>query len=65
MNELNGEQLQVGDIVVCKGIKCEIAKITFSEPWSWRNSYYAEFTDTNGVYRSWKQQYDGGCAYRK
>ena len=65
MNELFGEELQVGDIVTCKGITCTIATITFQEPWEWRNSYYTEFRDTNGVYRSWKQNFDGGHAYRK
>ena len=52
--------LQVGDTVICKGIKCEIAEIAWQEPWSWRNSYYLEFRDTDGVYRSWKQEIDGG-----
>ena len=56
----NMRDLQVGDTVICKGIKCEIAEIAWQEPWSWRNSYYLEFTDTNGVYRSWKQEIDGG-----
>lgn len=63
--ELNGQQLQPGDIVVCQGIKCVVKEIAFQEPYSWRDSYYTEFRDTDGVYRSWKQQYDGGHAYRE
>lgn len=27
--------------------------------------YYLEFRDTNGVYRSWKQNFDGGYAELK
>lgn len=58
-------QLEIGDTVVCMGIRATIAEIGFQEPWGWRDSYYLEFTDTNGVYRSWKQEYDGGTAYDK
>lgn len=65
MKKLNGEELKIGDIVKCKGITCEIASFGFNEPWEWRSSYYCEFTDTKGNYRSWKQCYDGGDAYRK
>jgi len=55
-------QLIPGDTVICHGIKATIKEIAFQEPWEWRKSWYLEFTDTNGVYRSWKQQYDGGTA---
>lgn len=58
-------QLEVGDTIVCMGIKATIAEIAFQEPWEWRESYYLEFKDTNGVYRSWKQEYDGGAAFDK
>ena len=58
-------QLEVGDVVKCQGIKAEIAHIEWQEPWEWRESWYLEFTDTRGVYRSWKQMYDGGKAYDK
>ena len=58
-------QLEVGDTIRCQGITATIADITFQEPWEWREAYYLEFTDTNGVYRSWKQNYDGGKAYDK
>lgn len=52
-------QLEPGDTIVCKGIKATIAKITFQEYWE-REGFYTEFTDTNGVYRNWKQWIDGG-----
>lgn len=56
-------QLKPGDKILCKGITCTIKEIAFQEPWDWRESYYLEFTDTNGNYRSWKQMYDGGEAF--
>lgn len=52
-------ELEPGDTIVCKGIKATIAKITFQEYWE-REGFYTEFTDTNGVYRNWKQWIDGG-----
>lgn len=55
-------KLKPGDIIHCQGIVCTIKEITFQEPWEWREAYYLEFTDTNGVYRSWKQNCDGGYA---
>ena len=58
-------QLEIGDTIVCMGIKATIAEIAFQEPWEWRESWYLEFTDTNGNYRSWKQEFDGGKAYDK
>ena len=57
--------LLIGDEVCCSGLRCTIKEIAFQEPWEWRNSYYIEFTDTNGVYRSWKQYLDGGYAILK
>ena len=55
-------QLQIGDTIICQGIRATIKEIAFQEPWSWRNSWYLEFKDTNGGYRSWKQLWDGGYA---
>lgn len=52
-------ELEPGDTIVCKGIKATIVKITFQEYWE-REGFYTEFTDTNGVYRNWKQWIDGG-----
>ena len=67
-------QLEVGDKIMCPvnvgmititDFTVEIAEITYQEPWEWRNAYYLEFRDTNGVYRSWKQNIDGGEAILK
>ena len=65
MEMVTKRQLEVGDIIRCQGIRAKIAEIAFQEPWEWRNSYYLEFRDTDGVYRSWKQEFDGGVAYDK
>ena len=54
--------LRPGDVVHCQGIVCTIKEIAWQEPWEWREAYYLEFRDTDGVYRSWKQNYDGGYA---
>lgn len=50
-------KLEPGDTIVCKGIRATIKEIKFQEYW---DSYITEFTDTNGNYRSWKQEVDGG-----
>lgn len=55
----NEMKLEPGDTIVCKGIKATIAKITFQE-WYDDYGFITEFTDTNGKYRSWKQNVDGG-----
>lgn len=52
-------KLVPGDIVVCKGIRTEIKEITFQEFWE-GEGFYTAFFDTTGIYRSWKQWYDGG-----
>lgn len=57
-------ELEPGDTIVCKGIKVTIAKITFQEYWE-GEGFYTEFTDTNGVYRNWKQWIDGGNVIKK
>lgn len=57
--------LKPGDIVHVQWIVCEIAEIAWQEPWDWRKAYYLEFRDTNGIYRSWKQNFDGGYAELK
>jgi hypothetical protein len=51
--------LEPGDVIICKGIRAEIAQITFQEYWE-GEGFYTEFTDTHGVYRNWKQWVDGG-----
>ena len=57
-------ELEPGDTIVCKGIKVTITKITFQEYWE-GEGFYTEFTDTNGVYRNWKQWIDGGNVIKK
>ena len=57
--------LRPEDIIHCGGVTCEIKEIKYQEPWNWRNAYYIEFLDTNGNYRSWKQNFDGGYAELK
>ena len=54
--------LRPGDRIHCQGIVCTIKEIAWQEPWEWREAYYLWFRDTNGVYRSWKQNYDVGFA---
>lgn len=51
--------LEPGDRILCKGIKATIKEIEFQEYWE-GYGFITEFTDTNGVYRSWKQGVDGG-----
>lgn len=57
---------EVGDIVVCKGIKAEIAKIGFMDyysrerVWDPISEVICEFWDTKGNYRSYKSDLDGG-----
>lgn len=48
---------EVGDVVACKGIRAEIAKIFYQECYE---GWDIEFIDTKGVYRHWKQYFDGG-----
>lgn len=52
-------KLEPGDTIICHGVKATIEKITFQEYWE-GDGFYTEFTDTNGVYRNWKQWVDGG-----
>lgn len=57
--EYGTKQLEPGDTIICKGIRATILTITFQEYWE-GEGFYAEFRDTNGVYRNWKQWVDGG-----
>lgn len=65
ITEHGSKVLEPGDKVFCQGILCTIQEIAFQEPWEWREAFYLEFRDTNGVYRSWKQNFDGGYAIAK
>ena len=65
VDEYNNKKLEAGDIVVCKGIRAEIAEITFQEYWGEKEGFYTEFRDTNRIYRNWKQWTDGGYVIPK
>lgn len=54
--------LRPGDKIFCQGLEVTIKEIAWQEPWEMRKSYYLEFWDTAGTYRSWKQGIDGGYA---
>lgn len=56
--------LEPGDAIVCKGIKAIIKEIEFQDYWE-GYGFIIEFTDTNGNYRSWKQEVDGGYVIDK
>ena len=59
ITEYGDKVLEIGDIIICQGISATIATITFQEYWE-GEGFYAEFRDTNGHYRNWKQWVDGG-----
>lgn len=54
---------KVGDIIKINGVS-EIAEIHYQE-WYEDDGWMIEFTDTYGVYRSWKQWQDGGELIQK
>lgn len=61
--------VEVGDIIRCKGITVEVAKIAYQEHFpatkyepEWLE---IEFWDTNGSYRNWNKLYDGGEVIRR
>lgn len=62
---MNVRDLRPGDVVYCQGIACTIKEIVWQEPWEMRKAYYLDFWDTSGIYRSWKQNFDGGYAELK
>lgn len=47
-----------GDMIYCKGIYVTIADILYQD--FYEGNFDIEFTDTEGIYRHWKQEYDGG-----
>jgi len=55
-------QLRPNDEIVCRGMKCTIMTIKNQEPWDWRDAYFIEFLDTDGICRLWNQKFDGGKA---
>lgn len=64
------KELEPGDMVVCQGIKATIKEIKY-QFYDERNDFGTgelfdvEFIDTNGSYRSWKSQWDGGYVIPK
>lgn len=59
IRECDRRRLEPGDKIVCQGIEATIAEIKYQEYWE-DDGFIVEFTDTNGIYRSWKQALDGG-----
>ena len=59
--KINGQHqiLEPGDIIYRRGDRIEIKSIVHQEYWN-RFGFIAEFYDTNGIYRNWKQHVDGG-----
>lgn len=61
---MNKPVAKPGDIIICHGIRAEIAKIAYQEcyPLDDKGNYewFMEFMDTKGVYRSWHSEADGG-----
>lgn len=57
-------ELEPGDTIICQGIKATIKEIKSQEYWD-GYGFITEFTDTNGNYRSWKQEVDGGKVISK
>lgn len=51
-----------GDKIHCMGITVEIAKVLYQE---WFDYWDVELIDTDGNYRHWKQEYDGGFLIQK
>ena len=68
METMNDYNAQPGDIVNCRGISSKIDKIIsqyhdfdYDEKGNIKKTYYGiEFFDDEGVYRYWKQRFDGG-----
>lgn len=61
--------LEVGDTIVCKGVKATIKEIISQDAYipSGESGYCIdiEFRDTNGKYRNWKSYIDGGSVVYK
>lgn len=58
VRECDRRKLEPGDKIVCQGIEATIAEIQYQEYWE-DSGFITEFIDTNGIYRNWKQQFDG------
>ena len=51
--------LKPGDVIHCHGLVVALKEIEHQE-WYQETGFLAEFFDTDGNYRSWKQYLDGG-----
>lgn len=60
MKTINGIRLiENGDKIRCKGITVQVAEIIHQDDFG-SEGMEAEFFDTNGNCRNWKQRFDGG-----
>ena len=56
----NGKRILVpGDRIYCKGIIATIKEITYQDDYG-DEGFDCEFMGEDGIYRSWKQRFDGG-----
>jgi len=56
-------EVRVGDIIKCQGMEVKIASISsidYSKTKGYINEVRIEFTDVDGIYRSWVSDVDGG-----
>lgn len=55
----DADSVKVGDTIVCNGLRATVATIHYQDYFD-ESGFNIEFTSTDGVYRSWKQNLDGG-----
>lgn len=55
--------IEVGDKIQVQGITVEVASVQYQ--FCFDDGIVAEFTDTNDIYRNWKQRIDGGTLIKK
>ena len=56
-------EAKIGDVIVCCGVEAEIGEII--SQYTDDEFLAVEFIDTHGMYRYWKQRFDGGRIIRK
>lgn len=62
-NFIKKRELVPGDVIKTKYGTATIKEIFYQEPFEWRNGYYCEFEDTDGKYRTYNHNFDGGICY--
>lgn len=64
--EIIAENIEVGNIIVCKGQKIKVAKILTQDSYIFQGQeiHDIEFHDEKGKYRHWKSNLDGGYIIR-